>query len=190
MPAEDIVFYRPGSLAHVNLADLDAAITWEQREAPRGEAYYADSLLPYTYGRGAGERTYEPHIVWPEILADIREHVQKDAGCHFAMLFCNRYPDEHHHIGWHADNSHLIDHSRPISVVSFGAERDIMFRRISDGVVTRQRLGHGSILHMGPGMQMSHMHRIPKHSARCDLRVSLTFRALAPALAPALAQAD
>ena len=37
------------------------------------------------------------------------------------LLFCNRYQDQHQHLGWHADDSPSVDPNRPIVVVTFGA---------------------------------------------------------------------
>lgn len=164
---------------------LDKAIVWEQRDAPRAEAYYADRDVPYTYGRGAGERTYHPNTVWAEPIAAVRRAVEEICGCAFALLFCNRYEDARQHLGWHADDGVIIDHSRPIAVVSFGAARAIDFRPRPDRVeagadtpVTRLVLEPGSLLVMKAGMQQTHQHRIPKCDRVCGPRISLTFRAL------------
>jgi len=43
--------------------------------------------------------------------------------------------------------------------------------------VTKVRLGHGSLCIMKPGMQDTHLHRIPKSdSQNCGPRISLTYR--------------
>lgn len=152
-------------------------ITWEQRDAPRAEAYYADQSWPYTYGRGVGERTYLPMTVWPEVLLDIRGMLYDVTGEDYELLFCNRYMDEHQHLGWHADDSPSVDPARCIPVISYGESRELHVRPNGrNSEVERILLEHGDLLLMLPGMQQTHQHRIPKGGRRMMPRVSLTFR--------------
>lgn len=44
--------------------------------------------------------------------------------------------------------------------------------------VEKVLLPHNSLLMMPPGFQQTHQHRIPKHTATCKTRISLTFRKL------------
>ena len=71
---------------------------------------------------------------------------------------------------------------RPIVVVSFGAEREIWTKPIGAGPekIEKILLGNGSVFVMEAGMQYTHVHKIPKHSAPCGPRVSLTYRGLKP----------
>lgn len=190
------IIYTPNIFTHIDFDTIDRDIIWEQREAPRSEAYYASSKIPYTYGKGAGERTYIPHVLREHNTGQTigaLEHIWGTLGGYAAyeLLFCNRYADQHQHLGWHADDSPAIDVTRPIVVITFGAEREIWFKTMTTGRnsaaivrpndgVEKLTLQHGSMLVMNPGMQQTHLHRIPKHSAPCGPRVSLTFRGLAP----------
>lgn len=171
---------------------LASELQWVQREAPRKE-YWTNSLgRPYTYGRGAGERTYEsqPSHRLIDAAADLLEI---ELGFRYEGCFLNFYKDEHDSLGWHADDDPGINHSRPIAVITFGAARDIMIRpqftenEIVAGLGTlvkdqrqidRVTLEPGSILLMHAGMQQTHQHRIPKGSRACGPRISLTFRSL------------
>ncbi len=72
-----------------------------------------------------------------------------------------------------------MDDNYPIAIVSFGAERNISFRRIgAKGNPERQLLEDGSLLLMHAGMQTAWQHKIPKHDGPCGRRISLTFRCL------------
>lgn len=174
------ITYIPDFAADFGFADLDAGIRWEQRDAPRSESYYAETDVPYTYGRGAGERTYRPHVDWSSVLAALKARIEAHCGDRFELLFCNRYADERQHLGWHADDSPSVDPGRPIPVVSFGAAREIQFRQNGLGATTEKLvLASGSLLLMHAGMQQTHQHRIPKVGFRAEPRISLTFRGLA-----------
>lgn len=157
------------------------SLPWEKRgQTPRREVFFNDSGKPYTYGVPPYDRTYVPHTVWDIEVAKIRAAAEKQFGCKFEACFINGYADDHDSLQWHADDSPTIDHTRPILVYSFGAEREIWFKEneAPNDQKQRQLLASGSVFVMPPGMQQTHKHRIPKHSASCGGRVSLTFRGL------------
>jgi len=171
-----ISYYRnfveePDKVFHTLWNELD----W-LRVAPRREYYCHDLNKPYTYGSGPGERTYEAQHYHPTLLA-LRDKLQDLAGAPFEVLFLNGYENERDHLGWHHDTS---DDKRPIAIISLGAEREIWFSRKDEVQDASKRtvvkLEHGSLCLMLPGMQQTHVHRIPKASFKCGPRISLTFR--------------
>ena len=153
---------------------------WEDRGAPRRECFFSNKGEPYTYGRGAGMRTYWPKTA-PEMLAALTTAAEDACGCVFELCFANGYASEREHLGWHADDSDEIDDGRPIAVMSLGAAREIWVKPRGAGAeaVEKILLPSGSLFVMGAGMQDTHFHRIPKHSAPCGPRVSLTWRGAA-----------
>jgi alkylated DNA repair dioxygenase AlkB len=190
--------YRPDYFSAISFDQIDKALIWENRDAPRDESYYATENYPYTYGKGNGQRTYFPHIFhWHKpgqtinTLEYIWEKINNQENTSFELLFCNKYMDQHQHLGWHADDSPSVDSTKPIVVVTFGAEREIWFREVIQdrgkpfdagifyGPIEKLTLGHGSLLIMKAGMQQTYQHRIPKHDRPCGPRISLTFRGLA-----------
>lgn len=155
-------------------------LEWVHRDqTPRIEYYCNVAGTPYTYGRGAGQRTYEAQP-WHPVITAIREGAEKIAGCRFEVCFLNGYRDGSDQLGWHADDSPEMDDERPIAIVSLGARREIYFRPQDDKLaVEKLWLDSGSLCLMLPGMQNTHFHRIPKSSVQnCGPRVSLTFRGL------------
>lgn len=156
-------------------------LPWERRgNTPRREVFYNESGKPYTYGVPPYDRTYVPHTVWDEQVAAIKDMAEKQFGCKFEACFINGYDDAHDSLQWHADDSDSIDHTRPILVYSFGAKREIWVKEndAASDTVAKYPLDSGSLFVMPAGMQQTHKHRIPKHSAACGGRVSLTFRGL------------
>lgn len=170
---------------HPDVAFSDLlALDWEKRDdAPRCEYYCNDFSKPYLYGKGRGQRTYEPRPYQPAILG-IRKKLEELTQVKFEVCFLNLYKNQRDHLGWHADDSPEMDDARPIVTVSLGVEREIWFRQHrKDGVVgdnlvkdVRLKLEHGSCCIMAPGMQDTWQHRIPKAGFECGERISLTFR--------------
>lgn len=156
---------------------LKNEIDWEQRDAPRMECFLSTNTNPYTYGSGRGIRTYYPkeYGYYAKLFKNIAEHF---ASCEFEACFLNYYKGPRDHLGWHADDSDVIDMNRPIVVISLGSAREIWFREKNSKEIEKLLLEPNSVLIMKAGMQLSHEHRIPKHNATCGERISLTFRGL------------
>lgn len=173
------ITYVAGFAADFAYDTVNEAITWKRVRSAREESYYAETNVPYTYGNNVGALTYWPHTEWSEPLLALKTRVEAYCRARFELLFCNRYPDAHQHLGWHADNSPSVDDARPIPVISFGAARELWFRKGRDGATEKLLLEPGSLLIMHAGMQETHEHRIPKCDRICGPRVSLTFRGLA-----------
>ena len=88
----------PESLFHYFWDNL----TWERREdAPRRECWMTLLGKPYTYGRGAGERTYHP-VPWNDKVEEIQFKIFQDFGVRAKRIvdalefmlegcFCNGY---------------------------------------------------------------------------------------------------
>ena len=159
-------------------AALQQELDWERRsDAPRCEYYSNDTDVAYTYGRGAGVRTYHPRPWHPTMLA-IRTALETELGCVLDVCFLNRYMDASDWLGWHSDDSPEMDDARPIVTVSLGAERNIQFKRHGEGNANADTLmlGHGSAAVMRAGMQREWQHRIPKVGHEVGERISLTYR--------------
>ena len=161
----------------VAFAALWNELAWERRgSTPRREFYCNDFDVPYTYGTGAGVREYLPSP-WHPVIDGIRKDVEAKVGSRMEVCFLNGYENSRDSLGWHADDSPEMDDGRSISIVSLGAEREIWFCPRGDKTdLTKVVLENGSLCVMAPGMQDTHMHRIPKASFECGPRVSLTFR--------------
>lgn len=160
-------------------------IAWVRRgQTPRMEYFTSTIGRPYTYGKGAFARTYEPNADVPAITL-LTQALKNETGVDYELCFLNRYMDQSEHLGWHSDDSPETDDARPIAILSFGVDREIWFRpkppqpSWSPMTVTKLKLTHGSLCVMGPGMQDTHQHRIPKAGFQCGERISLTFRGAA-----------
>ena len=94
------------------------------------------------------------------------------------------YRDGRDYVSWHSDDE--PDMGDPVvASISLGAERDFLLRAIrpvsavASALVSNRgkvKLGHGSLLVMGRGVQGTYQHSLPRR-AHAGLRVNLTFRA-------------
>lgn len=153
-------------------------LDWERREgAPRREYWQNDYNLAYTYGRGAGVRTYDAKP-WDGWVAGLKDELNARRLWALDCCFINGYNDERDSLGWHADDSPEMNPREPVVVISLGAERNIMFRNNESREIQTIRLGHGSLCIMPPGFQQTHQHKIPKGDMPMGPRVSLTYRGM------------
>lgn len=162
--------------------ELDWLAVTEAREEYWTNTRGAD----YTYGSGIGVRTYASQPNHP-LIGMVRKLIQnywrapnKDIA-RWEGCFLNYYANAKNALGWHADDAEMIDHSQPIAVLSLGAERPIMIRPVNDPdpkQIKTITLTHGSLFLMKPGMQQTHLHKIPRAPSECGGRISLTFRSL------------
>jgi len=162
-------------------AALRDNLPWERRsDAPRFECWMTDLAVPYSYGRGAGLRTYTPNPM-PDYVKTVHDQIFRLVGWTFNCCFANGYVGPRDHLGWHADDSPEMDNSSPIAVVSFGIPRAIQFKKKdTPNNIFTVKLEPGSVLVMHPWMQTTHLHRIPKSDMYDPNahRISLTFRNL------------
>lgn len=192
----EIAKYTPGFMPDPEDAftQLWDGLDWVRHgDAPRREYWSNDADSPYTYGRGAGIRTYYAQPFHAVVLA-ARAKLFAETGVYYEGCFLNGYENERDWLGWHEDDDPGIDHSKPIAIVTLydhiGRDdrvRSIQFReKLGEdtdgkrlfGEPVDQPLEQGSLCVMGAGMQQSHQHRIPKASFKSRPRISLTFRSL------------
>jgi len=147
-------------------------------KVPRSEYYCSMAGAPYAYGSGGFSRMYESQP-WHPLIREMTDELALIAQEQYEVVFLNMYEHGLDHLGWHADDSPEMDDERTIAIISPGAEREIWFRPNNDTKnVEKLKLENGSLCLMAPGMQDSHMHRIPKsdRGINCPPRISLTFR--------------
>ncbi len=170
--------YVDKSVADAEFTRLWDTLDWERREdAPRREYWQNNYGLPYTYGRGAGERTYECRP-WDAFVLSTMERLNADHGFELDCCFMNGYENGRDWLGWHSDNSDELNDDQPVISLSLGGERDIEIRDMARTFTKRYRLEHGSVFIMPPGFQDAYEHRIPKAGFVVPARISLTYRSL------------
>ncbi len=106
------------------------------------------------------------------------DKLNREFGTNYDVCFLNRYDEQKHQLGWHADIG--VESTHPIAVISFGAEREIHWKHKDyKGPLPPEqkvRLASGSLFTMPAGFQENYLHKIPRSDRACGVRVSLTFR--------------
>jgi alkylated DNA repair dioxygenase AlkB len=154
-------------------------LAWERREnTPRREYWTNVFGRSYAYGSKFGPKTYESNVTHPAI-EEVSAALEAHLGFRYEACFLNGYEDASDYLGPHADDDPKIDHSRPIAIVTVGGAREIEFMEIATKRKVRVMLTPGSLFLMKPGMQSTHLHKIPKAGFVVSKpRISLTFRGL------------
>ena len=159
--------------------DLFRYVNAAGNKQPRYESWSDDYGFEYKYGSGSAEINFYS-TPYSKTLLRYKRVVNYAFDFKHDCVFTNGYKDGTDHLGWHSDDSPEMDPKHSIAILSFGAPREIWFRKIGEkGLATKGiLLEHSSALIMFAGMQQEWQHRIPKASASCGRRLSMTFRKL------------
>lgn len=113
---------------------------------------------------------------WTETLLKIRENIELLTGVHFHIARCVHYQNGMESMGFHRDLPAYGTTSH-IASLSLGAEREFMFRSITNpNEVYSIKLLSGSLLLMGDGCQDQYEHSLPISPDCNTVRLNLTFR--------------
>ena len=155
-------------------------LPWLTKRSARHEYFMSEHPIKYSYGN---DIEYESNSFTAPVL-EVLHKVNATLNTQLNACFLNKYDNQQQHLGWHADDFEGMDVNSPIAVISTGAEREIWVRENGyKGEVPQHNkylLTAGSLFVMPVGFQATHQHRIPKHSAPCGVRISLTFRRFNP----------
>ncbi|GMH05224.1 hypothetical protein Nepgr_007064 [Nepenthes gracilis] len=168
---------------------------------PRDTCYVASVGLPELVYSGYQPDAY-PWDDYPP-LKDLLETVHKALpGSSFNSLLLNRYKGGNDYVGWHSDDEKLYGSTPEIASLSFGCEREFVFKkkpsRISQAIKSKAEedghvgkrlkknsssadqhsftLKHGSMLVMRGFTQRDWLHSVPKRAKADAVRINLTFR--------------
>lgn len=173
---DNIITYKAG-FVESGLITISDDIKWNDEQFARRECFMSDIERDYQYIENGP--VYKSIAMHP-VVKMIMEKINYLYGYKLDVCFLNYYIDKTKALGWHADDSHPIDQTQPIAVVSLGSEREIWWKPMDfKGTIPnewKQLLEDGSLFIMNAGMQDTHKHRIPKHDKECGPRLSLTFR--------------
>ncbi len=149
---------------------LISNIAWDERMTARKTASYG---VAYNYSQ-----IHYPYLdLLPELVA-INKMLQPVVGFESNNCLINYYPDGKSKMGYHSDQTDILEDGTGIAIVSLGATRQLKFRKIAanDEVVSFD-LPAGSLVYMTQAIQAAWQHAIPA-SDTMEGRISLTFRRL------------
>ena len=136
-------------------------------------AWYADEGKSYTYSGS----TFHPDQ-WNELLLEIKKQVEQYIKFQFNSVLLNEYPNGKVGMGWHSDDERELGIDPIIASLSFGANRDFIFKHKTDKRFENIKihLKSGSLLLMLGSTQHHWKHSLPKRLKVREPRINLTFR--------------
>ena len=165
---EDEVSYFTGDLAKIKVFGKIHPI-------PRQQSAYGDEGVKYKYSG-----TTVPALPWTETLGLLREVLEKIVGVKYNFVLVNRYKDGNDKMGDHKDDEKELDPEVPIASLTFGAERDFIFKhqdRAKNNVENvKIILKNGMLLLMKHPTNQYWYHGLPPRKTCSEPRINLTFR--------------
>jgi alkylated DNA repair dioxygenase AlkB len=160
---------------------LRAELPWQQRSLrmmgkevlePRLTAWLGDPGTVYTY---SGLRLAP--APWGGAALEVKRAVERELGARFNSVLANLYRDGQDSVGWHSDDEPELGPAPLIASVSFGGPRRFVMRDRKSGQRFEWQLGHGALFVMGPGVQKSHVHTVPKTRRPVGPRINYSWPA-------------
>jgi alkylated DNA repair dioxygenase AlkB len=114
------------------LTKLISKLPWEsmvikmfgrETKIPRLQCWIGDEGCNYKY---SGKKLNRQS--WTKDLTMIREKIYKEFKIDFNSVLVNYYRDGKDSMGWHSDDEKELGHNPTIASISFGSERDLVFR--------------------------------------------------------------
>ena len=147
---------------------LKASIQWDERMVARKTASFGKA---YNYS----QMNYPFQAFLPE-LEQINSKINFTIGFEPNNCLINYYLDGKAKMGYHSDQTDILEEGTGIAIVSIGEARSLKFRNIiKPEDIQTYNLPAGSLIYMTQDVQAIWQHAIPKADTEKG-RISLTFR--------------
>ena len=175
---EEVFFTTPESNAL--LESFISKLPWESMtikmfgrdtKIPRLQCWIGDEGCEYRYSGKQLNRQ-----IWNQDLTMIRKKIYKELKIDFNSVLANYYRDGKDSMGWHSDDEKELGPNPTIASISFGSERDLVFRnKISKKTLTIPQT-NGCLILIDGETQKNWQHSIKKTQKIIGPRINLTFR--------------
>ena len=162
------------------LTKLISKLPWEsmvikmfgrETKIPRLQCWIGDEGCNYKY---SGKKLNRQN--WTKDLTMIREKIYKEFKIDFNSVLVNYYRDGKDSMGWHSDDEKELGHNPTIASISFGSERDLVFKnKISKETLSIAQV-HGCLILIDGKTQKNWQHSVKKTRKVIGPRINLTFR--------------
>jgi len=147
---------------------LKTTVKWDERMTARKTASFGKA---YNYS----QINYPYQAFLPELEAIIKK-LKPVIGFEPNNCLINYYLDGKSKMGFHSDQTDILEADTGIAIVSIGEQRELKFRNIENpDVFMSYELTAGSLVYMTQDIQKYWQHAIPKTDTE-NGRISLTFR--------------
>ena len=138
---------------------------------PRLQCWIGDEGCEYRYSGKQLNRQ-----IWNQDLRMIRKKIYKELKVDFNSVLANYYRDGKDSMGWHSDDEKELGPNPTIASISFGSERDLVFRsKISKKTLAIPQT-NGCLILIDGETQKNWQHSIKKTQKIIGPRINLTFR--------------
>lgn len=137
----------------------------------RKVAWYANKEFSYTYSK-----ITKKALLFPEWLIELKEKIEKLTNETYNSCLLNYYSDGGEGMTYHSDAEKELKKNGSIASLSFGAERNFVFKHKSTAEKVSVFLESGSLLEMRGETQTHWLHALPTTKKVNTLRINLTFR--------------
>jgi len=162
------------------LINCIAGLPWESMKIkmfgkevviPRLQCWVGDEGCEYSYsGKKLNRQPWTPELLM------IKEKISQHANLNFNSVLVNFYRDGQDSMGWHADDEPELGKNPTIAALSFGGERDLVFRNILSKETLSIPQPHGALIIIDGQTQQYWQHAIKKTKKVISPRINLTFR--------------
>ncbi|MDB4210440.1 alpha-ketoglutarate-dependent dioxygenase AlkB [Gammaproteobacteria bacterium] len=162
------------------LINCIAGLPWESMKIkmfgkevviPRLQCWVGDKGCEYSYsGKKLNRQPWTPELLM------IKEKISQHANLNFNSVLVNFYRDGQDSMGWHADDEPELGKNPTIAALSFGGERDLVFRNILSKETLSIPQLHGALIIIDGQTQQYWQHAIKKTKKVISPRINLTFR--------------
>ena len=162
------------------LINCIAGLPWESMKIkmfgkeiviPRLQCWVGDEGCEYSYsGKKLNRQPWTPELLM------IKEKISQHANLNFNSVLVNFYRDGQDSMGWHADDEPELGKNPTIAALSFGGERDLVFRNILSKETLSIPQLHGALIIIDGQTQQYWQHAIKKTKKIISPRINLTFR--------------
>ena len=145
----------------------------KKRVLKRRIAWYGDEDKIYKYSG-----TIKVPLKWNKTLYLIKNIIENHINYSFNSVLLNEYGSGQEGMGWHSDDEKELGTDPIIASLSFGANRDFIFKHKTDRSIenVKLHLKSGSLLLMLGSTQHYWKHSLPKRLKVKEPRINLTFR--------------
>jgi len=162
------------------LTRLISKLSWESMvikmfgrntKIPRLQCWIGDEGCNYKY---SGKKLNRQS--WTKDLTMIRKKIYEEFKIDFNSVLVNYYRDGKDSMGWHSDDEKELGLNPTIASISFGSERDLVFKnKISKETLSIPQT-HGCLILIDGKTQKNWQHSIKKTRKVIGPRINLTFR--------------
>ncbi len=138
---------------------------------PRLQCWMGDDGCEYSY---SGKQLHRQP--WTSKILMIKEQIIESTNLEFNSVLINYYRDGQDSMGWHADDEKELGKDPTIAALSFGGERDLVFKNILSKETLAIPQLHGALIIIDGKTQRYWQHSIKKTKKFISPRINLTFR--------------